>query len=79
MDSKQMNKDKEFIGCIKEYVKYWEHQEDTLERKLNGLAFSILAILDGVAGSFDGSRDDLSKNVMLHDLYYEKEKNNDEI
>lgn len=69
-------KDKEFIGCIKQYVKYWENQDATLNEKLNGLAFCILVALDGLSGSFSGSRDDLS-GTILHDLYYEKEKENE--
>lgn len=63
-------KDKEFINCIKQYVKYWEHQDATLNEKLNGLAFSILVALDGLSGSFSGSRDDLS-DTLLHEVYYE--------
>ena len=39
-----------FLAGVRELVGYWEHQGDCdLRGKLNGLAFSILAILDGEA------------------------------
>lgn len=64
----------EFIASIKRYIQYWEHQEDrTLKEKLEGLAFSILVVLDGMSGDCDFSRDNLDPDVMLHDLFYEGE------
>ncbi len=40
-----------FLTTIIEYVEDWgEHSEKTTREKLSGLAFSILAIIDGEAG-----------------------------
>lgn len=67
----------EFIDAIKQYINYWVHQDRTEKEKMEGLAFSILCMLDGVSGSFKGNIDSLSKegsNFMLHDQFYEKEK-----
>lgn len=66
----------EFIGAIKQYINYWSSQTDKTDKeKLEGLAFSILCILDGVSGSFSGNIDSLAKeckSLMLHDNFYEK-------
>lgn len=71
-------KDEEFLGAIRQYINYWLDQKDRNERqKLEGLAFSILCMLDGVSGSFDGDisiLDYTCKNKMLHDDFY-KDKN----
>ena len=70
---KREGKEEEFIASIKRYIKYWEHQDDrSLKEKLEGLAFSILVVLDGMSGDCNISRDDLDRDVMLHDLFYEE-------
>ena len=66
----------EFLTAIKWYVNYWDKQNGTTKENLSGLAFSILVMLDGHSGSFDGNIESLAKecDVMLHeDFYKEKE------
>lgn len=65
-------KDKEFIEAIRGYIKHWDNQILLSQKeKLNGLAFSILVILDGMSNSFDGDRNSLSNDLMLHDMFCE--------
>jgi len=66
-------KSEEFIGAIKIYINYWLQQDRNERQKLDGLAFSILCMLDGVSGSFDGDISDIVyDNIMLHEGFYEK-------
>jgi hypothetical protein len=37
----------EFLKQVKSLVKYWDSQDMSSEQKLDGLAFSILTIIDG--------------------------------
>jgi hypothetical protein len=39
----------EFLRCIRSYCKYWAEEKRTpeVEKKLEGLAFSILTLIDG--------------------------------
>ncbi len=66
-----------FISYIKMSILYWDKFEDySSKRKLEGLAHSILAGLDGVAGSYSGDISKLneaSKYCMLHEQLYSKE------
>lgn len=46
----QMRSD--FIGAVKCYVNYWSNQDVSKKDALDGLAFGILNIIDGMSGSF---------------------------
>jgi hypothetical protein len=64
-----------FMNSIKQQILYWDHQDRDSKGKLEGLAFSILCMLDGVSGSFGGSISELekmSRDVMLHECFYKK-------
>lgn len=67
----------EFLNAIKWYVNYWDRQNETTKEKLEGLAFSILVILDGHSEIFDGGLLSLSKecNVILHEEFCREETN----
>lgn len=75
-----MNKDQELIESfmygIRTNIAYWINEKaDNKYEMMEGLAFSILLMLDGSAGYFNGDIDKLakaSKNVMLHDCFYAK-------
>ena len=63
-------KSEEFIGAIKVYINYWERQNGTVRENMEGLAFSILVMLDGCSGSFGGNIETLSKeNICFHELF----------
>ena len=76
-----MNKKKEellddFIYCIKEAILYWDEQDRDSKGKMEGLAFSILCMLDGVSGSFPGNIHKLAKigsDFMFHDQLHKKD------
>jgi hypothetical protein len=74
----------EFLEEIRLIVKYWYKQNQPEIEKLEGVAFSILVLIDGMAAMppfdiiphkckeglhFDGQ--------LLHDLFYEKGVSND--
>ena len=67
----------DFICDIKEYINYWDSLDNkSSKEKLQGLAFSILCILDGMA-TFKGDINTIAnecQNCMLHDHFYEKTK-----
>lgn len=76
-------KDKEeeindFMMVIHQMILYWDSQrERSSKEKMEGLAHSILCILDGVSGSYDGNIQKLSKlgkDFMFHDFFYKKNK-----
>lgn len=72
----------EFIEAIHQYIRYWDNQNGiNSKEKLEGLAFSILCMLDGISGSFSGSINELCKGneVMLHELLYAKQKSLEEL
>ena len=73
-----MSKDIEFIDAIHQYVVYWKNKDIPVKEALEGLAFSILVCLDGMSGSFNGSRDDLDKGCLLHDMFYENRNKNEQ-
>ena len=71
-----MKKSEEFISAIRHQIIYWDQQNRSSFEKMEGLAFSILCMLDGVSGSFDGTIKELEKDsrgIMIHDLFYKKE------
>lgn len=69
-----------FIDCIKYDINYWHNMTDRTEKeKMEGLAFSILCLLDGVCCDFPYSIDDLQQvcaNLMLHDCLHEVKNGN---
>jgi len=65
----------EFIDAVHELKRFWIAQKISEKDKLEGFAHSILCMLDGVSGSFDGSISSLekaSKNLHIHDYLYKK-------
>lgn len=65
-----------FINGIHQCIDYWDKQNYTSKGKMEGLMHSILCMLDGVSGSFDGNIDDLAKDsedIMLHELFHTKD------
>lgn len=66
----------EFMSGIETYIDYWDDTSRTPRRKMEGLAFSILVMLDGMSGTFRGDINTLAeegKGIMLHDEFYIKE------
>lgn len=43
-----------FLNHVAELVKYWQQQDDTAERKVEGAVFSVLAALDGASVGLPG-------------------------
>ena len=66
-----MTKEKQFIEALHQYVNYWDKIEKPKKKCLQGLAFSMLVILDGMSSNFDGDRTDLDNEIMLHEIFYE--------
>ncbi len=65
----------EFMGALHSNIHYWEKQNVTIKEQMEGVTFSILCMLDGVSGSYDGNIYTLSRQAeqyMLHELFYEK-------
>lgn len=67
----------EFLSAIKDMVNYWANDKRTPDpkEKLDGLAFSILCIIDGSGSPFnpitlmqDG--EPLNDDVMLHEMWH---------
>jgi hypothetical protein len=69
----------EFITCIHILINYWDNQTDgSSKEKMEGLAHSMLCMLDGVSDCFIGNIDVLAKeceNTMLHDHLYDHLRN----
>lgn len=74
--------EQEFVNAVKGLVCFWMRQKQCSEQeKLEGLAFSILCMMDGVTGSFEGAAtlcniDDNGNKIdieegesMLHELF----------
>ena len=72
------NKAAEFCTVIHQYIDYWEKQsEKTKKERLNGLAFSILRILDGLSPKYDGdihSLVEMAPTSLLHDMFRQTKK-----
>lgn len=68
----------QFISCIHDEISYWESQNNkNCREKMEGLAFSILCMLDGVHGNFSGNIGELASEMeflMIHEKLYKKEK-----
>ena len=78
-----MNKElarEEFLNQVRKLTTYWQSQPGTEEEKVNGIAFSILSLLDGctvdylvpielIIDSTDYGRHDIAGE--LHDCYYD--------
>jgi len=63
----------DFIEDIHNYINFWKNTTKTDKEKLQGLAHSILCMLDGVSG--DGSYciesiEKASRGLQLHELFY---------
>lgn len=69
-----MMKSEGFIDAIHQYIRYWDRQNDrTSKEKMEGLAHSILCLLDGVSGQWHGNIDELceeGRDFLLHDMLY---------
>lgn len=69
---------KEFVNYIHELVEYWNNNEKkTVKEKLNGLAFSILVLLDGESANFPQfivvpapHKDDKQYHIEQNEDYY---------
>ena len=71
----------EFIEAIKITIHHEKSSGRDLDGMLNGLAFSILCMLDGYSGYFDGDIDDIANEdhtLLLHEIFYEKENDKSE-
>lgn len=75
-----------FMKELTDNIDYWDSlsQQKTCKEKLESLTFSILVMLDGCSGSFDGDIQDIankSSNLMLHEVFgkflYELKNNNE--
>lgn len=75
---KKEEKIEEFMDAIREVILYWDSQKDrSSKEKMEGLSHSILCMLDGMSGSYDGNIHTLAKlgkDFMFHDFFYKKEK-----
>ena len=65
----------EFIKELHRNIDYWLRQYDLSEKeKLEGCTNSILCMLDGVSGSWEGDIYSLiNDGTMLHDNFFKKE------
>ena len=70
---------KEFVEAIHQYIRYWDKYDNMKSKeKMEGLAFSILCMLDGVSGSFSGNIQDLCEgDEMLHEMLHKEKGVND--
>lgn len=65
----------EFLEQIMMLIKYWKTVEGTTEDKLNGLAFSILTLLDGNHGDqpkfivSPETQPDIDISGVLHEVF----------
>lgn len=59
----------EFCNAINEYVDYWDGQDRSKKECLNGLAFCILRLLDGVAHNFEGNISTLAREYPSKSLH----------
>jgi hypothetical protein len=76
----------EFLANVRDYVNFWEYEssrKDSLS-KLNGLAFSILALIDGEGGDSPGfilapapHPDDKQYNINQGHNYYPENHESD--
>lgn len=70
----------EFIKAIKITIHYEKSSGRDLDGMLNGLTFSILCMLDGYSGYFDGNIDDIAKeshHVLMHEFFYNNLQDNE--
>lgn len=68
----------EFLDFIRQSIIFWDHQKDrSSKEKLEGLSHTILAMLDGVSGSFKGDITSLEKawDGYIHDDFYKEKEN----
>lgn len=79
---------KEFLKSVRESVRYWQEvkltDNDTIEHRLNGLAFSILVLIDGDSSlnnfkhyniSYGGTVINDEFGCELHSEYYGGDEN----
>ncbi len=67
-----------FCEAVRKYVEYWTKQSNhSHEEKLNGLAFSILRLLDGLSDEYEGNIQLLAEEhpfVALHHAFLRKKE-----
>ncbi len=65
-----------FMYELRRLVNYWHKIDDRSEKeKMEGLVLSILIILDGSSGQFNGDINKIAKNcktLMLHNQFFKK-------
>lgn len=66
--------EQDFFSALKINIQYWLTQKNITDReRLEGCTFSILVMLDGQSGGFDGDIESISKyEGLLHEKFYEK-------
>jgi hypothetical protein len=70
---------KEFMGAVKGIVRYWSNVEsESVKDACDGVAFSILSLIDGCSGNFPGvdlrlspHKDDKAYNISEGKNWYE--------
>jgi hypothetical protein len=79
MKKNKEEKIKEFIESLHVMILFWDNVKDrSSKEKMQGLTHSILCMLDGCSGTFDGNIHSLArlgKDFMFHDFLYQKDKN----
>lgn len=62
----------DFISALQENCRYWANlKEKTDLEKIEGATHSILVMLDGLSGSFNGDAGTVFEfNAMLHEEFY---------
>lgn len=72
------DKTSDFCVAILQFVDYWDnYPEKTKKESLQGLAFSILRLLDGLGPNFDGDINTLARDntkKLFHHSLREKQK-----
>lgn len=71
-----MSNSQGFIDSIHNTIRYWDNIPDcSPKQKMEGLAHSILCMLDGVSGNFSGNIHSLAKeggDFMFHEMLWDK-------
>lgn len=74
IDEEEFGNTQDFIEAIYQMINYWDGQKDrSSKEKMEGLAHSILCMLDGVSGSFGGNIHTLideGDDFMFHEMFY---------
>ena len=74
-----MSEPDDFLACLRHMIDFWDRQDEDSRGKLEGLAFSVLTYIDGVANEgpgFDLVHDGqvVNESIMLHDQLFTEDR-----